>query len=43
MATDIDPDLLKLFSFQLFTKLEGAVTAGMIHLGDQLGLYRTLR
>ena len=26
----IDPDALKLFSFQLFTKLEGAVTAGMI-------------
>ena len=37
-----DPDALKLFSFQLFTKLEGAVTAGMIHLGDQLGLYGAL-
>jgi 2-polyprenyl-3-methyl-5-hydroxy-6-metoxy-1,4-benzoquinol methylase len=42
-ATEIDPDKLKLFSFQLFTKLEGAVTAGMIHLGDQLGLYAALR
>ncbi len=42
-ATEIDPDKLKLFSFQLFTKLEGAVTAGMIHLGDQLGLYTALR
>jgi 2-polyprenyl-3-methyl-5-hydroxy-6-metoxy-1,4-benzoquinol methylase len=39
----IDPDALKMFSFQLFTKLEGAVTAGMIHLGDQLGLYAALR
>ena len=39
----IDPDALKLFSFQLFTKLEGAVTAGMIHLGDQLGLYTAMR
>jgi 2-polyprenyl-3-methyl-5-hydroxy-6-metoxy-1,4-benzoquinol methylase len=39
----IDPDALKLFSFQVFTKLEGAVTAGMIHLGDQLGLYAALR
>ena len=39
----VDPDALKLFSFQLFTKLEGAVTAGMIHLGDQLGLYTRLR
>lgn len=39
----VDPDALKLFSFQLFTKLEGAVTAGMIHLGDQLGLFTTLK
>ncbi|MEK7426409.1 MAG: class I SAM-dependent methyltransferase [Actinomycetota bacterium] len=41
--TAIDPDKLKLFSFHLFGKLEGAVTAGMIHLGDQLGLYSALR
>jgi 2-polyprenyl-3-methyl-5-hydroxy-6-metoxy-1,4-benzoquinol methylase len=40
--TDIDPDRLKLFSFQLFSKLEGAVTSGMVHLGDRLGLYRAL-
>lgn len=39
----VDPDALKLFSFQLFTKLEGAVTAGMIHLGDQLGLFAALK
>ncbi len=38
-----DPDALKMFSFQVFTKLEGAVTAGMIHLGDQLGLYTTMK
>lgn len=37
-----DPDLLKLFSFTVFSKLEGAVTAGMIHLGDTLGLYATM-
>lgn len=37
-----DPDALKLFSFHVFTKLEGAVTAGMIHLGDRMGLYRAL-
>ncbi|MBI5088368.1 MAG: class I SAM-dependent methyltransferase, partial [Actinobacteria bacterium] len=44
MATvdDIDPDRLKAYSFQLFGKLEGAVTAGMVHLGDQLGLYEAL-
>ena len=37
-----DPDKLKMFSFLLFTKLEGAVTSGMVHLGDQLGLYSAL-
>ena len=42
MGAPADPDLLKLYSFQVFTKLEGAVTAGMIHLGDRLGLYRAL-
>ncbi|MEY2583854.1 MAG: hypothetical protein QOE09_3703 [Ilumatobacteraceae bacterium] len=39
---EIDPDKLKQYSFLLFSKLEGAVTAGMVHLGDQLGLYATM-
>lgn len=39
---DVDPDRMKQFQFLLFSKLEGAVTAGMIHLGDRLGLYRAL-
>lgn len=38
----MDPDALKMFSFLVFSKLEGAVTAGMIHLGDRLGLYEVL-
>jgi len=38
----VDPDLLKLYSFNVFTQLSGAVTAGMIHLGDRLGLYAAL-
>ena len=42
MTVDVDPDKLKFYSFHLFTKLEGAVTAGMIHLGDRLGLYRAM-
>ncbi len=42
MTRAADPDLLKLFSFNLFTQLGGAVTAGMIHLGDRLGLYTAL-
>ena len=41
MAT-LDPDALKMYQFLVFTKLEGAVTSGMIHLGDKLGLYRAL-
>ncbi len=31
-----------MFTFQVFSKLEGAFTAGMIHLGDRLGLYRAM-
>jgi len=38
----VDPDRLKAFSFLLFSKLEGAVTAAMVHLGDRLGLYAGL-
>jgi len=38
----LDPDALKQFQFLVFTKLEGAITAGLIHLGDKLGLYRAL-
>jgi 2-polyprenyl-3-methyl-5-hydroxy-6-metoxy-1,4-benzoquinol methylase len=39
----IDPDKLKQYSFLLFSKLDGAVTAGMVHLGDQLGLYQAMK
>jgi len=37
-----DPDRLRQYAFTLFTKLEGAVTSGMVHLGDRLGLYRAM-
>lgn len=40
--TDIDPDRLKMYSFGVFNQLSGAVTAGMIHLGDKLGLFEAL-
>ena len=40
--TSIDQDALKRFQFLVFSKLEGAMTAGMVHLGDRLGLYRAL-
>ncbi len=42
MADAPDPDKLKFYSFSVFTQLNGAVTAGMIHLGDKLGLYNAL-
>jgi 2-polyprenyl-3-methyl-5-hydroxy-6-metoxy-1,4-benzoquinol methylase len=39
----MDADKLDLFSFLVFSKLEGAVTSGMIHLGDSLGLYSAMK
>ena len=39
----MDEKKLQMFSFLVFTKLEGAVTTGMIHLGDKLGLYAAMR
>ncbi len=38
----IDPNHLKAYSFLLFSKLEGAVTSAMVHLGHELGLYGCL-
>ena len=38
----VNPDALKMFSFGVFSKLEGAVTSGMIHLGDRMGLYSSM-
>jgi SAM-dependent methyltransferase len=40
--TALDPAEVGRYSLLVFSKLEGAVTAGMIHLGDRLGLYRAL-
>jgi SAM-dependent methyltransferase len=37
-----DPEKVGLFSYLVFSKLEGAVTSAMIHLGDRLGLYGVL-
>lgn len=38
----LDPMQVGLFSYRVFTKLEGAVTSAMVHLGDRLGLFRAL-
>lgn len=40
--SELDPERVGLFAFLVFSKLEGAVTAGMVHLGDRLGLYRAI-
>ena len=39
---ELDLDALKQFQFLVFSKLEGAMTSGMIHLGDRLGLFAAL-
>ncbi len=38
----LDIEALEALSFTLFSKMEGAVTATLIHLGGQLGLYQSL-
>jgi 2-polyprenyl-3-methyl-5-hydroxy-6-metoxy-1,4-benzoquinol methylase len=38
----LDTEALQGLSLTLFSKMEGAVTATLIHLGGQLGLYRAL-
>jgi len=42
MDSAVDIERLKEFSKRVFGTMQGAVTAGMIHLGDRLGLYRAL-
>ena len=39
---DIDPDQLKLFSFQVWTYKMGEVVSVLIHLGDRLGIYKAM-
>jgi SAM-dependent methyltransferase len=40
--SSLDLDALQALTLNLFSKMEGAVTATLIHLGGQLGLYRAL-
>jgi 2-polyprenyl-3-methyl-5-hydroxy-6-metoxy-1,4-benzoquinol methylase len=40
--SSLDSDRLRAVQLLVFSKLEGAMTAAMIHLGDKLGLYRAL-
>ena len=41
--SELDPDALKQFSFTVWTYKMGEQVSLMIHLGDRLGLYRTLQ
>ena len=37
-----DQDALNEYLFRLYSNLQGAVTAALVHLGDRLGLFRAL-
>jgi SAM-dependent methyltransferase len=41
-STDIDPDALKRYSFTVWSYKQGEVVSLLIHLGDELGLYKTM-
>jgi SAM-dependent methyltransferase len=41
-AEEPTDDQIGLFAYLVATQMSGAVTAGMIHLGDRLGLFRAL-
>jgi len=43
MTSTIDPDALKKFGFKVWTYKMGEQVSLMVHLGDRLGLYRTMR
>jgi 2-polyprenyl-3-methyl-5-hydroxy-6-metoxy-1,4-benzoquinol methylase len=40
--TDVDPDALKRYSFTVWSYKQGEVVSLLIHLGDELGLYRAM-
>ncbi len=39
----LDFDKLKTFVFHVYSQLSGAITSGMIYLGDKLGLYKAMQ
>jgi len=42
IASEIDPEELKRYSFGVWSYKQGEIVSLMIHIGDQLGLYRAL-
>lgn len=42
-GTNVDPDQLKRFSFNVWSYKQGEIVSLMIHIGDRLGLYRALQ
>ena len=41
--TEVDPEALKRFSFNVWSYKQGEMVSLMIHLGDRLGLYKALQ
>ena len=42
MSTELDRDAVKMFGFKVWTYKMGEQVSLMVHLGDQLGLYKTM-
>ena len=42
MSTALDPNAIKMFGFKVWTYKMGEQVSLMIHLGDQLGMYKTM-
>ena len=40
--TPLDPDALRAYSFRVWNYKQGEMVSLMIHLGDQLGIYREM-
>ncbi len=42
MTTELDPQAIKMFGFKVWTYKMGEQVSLMVHLGDRLGLYKTM-
>jgi len=42
MGTELDQDAIKMFGFKVWTYKMGEQVSLMVHLGDQLGIYKTM-
>lgn len=42
LNTELDPDVLKRYAFNVWSYKQGEMVSLMVHIGDQLGLYKAL-